>query len=105
MQLISATILHQELNNNSSYEIIDVRESYEYEICNIGSKHIPMAEVCLRLNEFSENKNIVIMCRTGKRAEAIANLLEKEYHMTNVFILAGGILSWKEEVNNNLICE
>lgn len=102
MRLISALELHEEMQKGHEFEIIDIREPYEYEACNIGSVHIPMGEICERIDELPKDKNIVIMCRSGKRAEAVANILMTEYSMTNISILEGGILAWKENIDNTL---
>jgi adenylyltransferase/sulfurtransferase len=61
-----------------------------------------MGEVCERIAELPQDKNIVIMCRSGKRAEAVANLLMTDFSMSNVYILDGGILAWKDQVDNTL---
>lgn len=105
MQLISALELFDAMKKNHNFEIIDVRESYEYQICNIGALHIPMGEVCERIAELPKEKQIVFMCRSGKRAEAVANILLTDYSLTNVYVLEGGILSWKEQVDNSLVIE
>lgn len=81
------------------YEIIDIRETYEYECANIGARHIPMGDFCQRMNELPENKTWVIMCKSGKRAEALANILEVEYQRTNIAVLEGGITAWIDAHN------
>ena len=102
MRLISALELHESMKTGHEFEIIDIREPYEYAACNIGSRHIPMGEICERTAELSKDKNIVIMCRSGKRAEAVANILMTEYSFSNVYILDGGILAWKDEIDTTL---
>jgi rhodanese-related sulfurtransferase len=102
MRIISALELNEALHRGENYQIIDIRESYEYSACNIGSIHIPMGELCDRCSELSSSKNIVIMCRSGKRAEAMANLLTTDFEMNNIWILEGGILAWKEQVDQTL---
>jgi adenylyltransferase/sulfurtransferase len=102
MRIISALELNEALHRGENYEIIDIREPYEYSGCNIGSKHIPMGDLCDRLVELPSTKNVVIMCRSGKRAEAMANLLTTDFEMNNIWILEGGILAWKEQVDQTL---
>lgn len=102
MQFISALELHNSMNNGNHFEIIDVREPYEYDACNIGSTHIPMGDIPSRLEDLPKNTNIVIMCRSGKRAEAVANLLVTDFSLTNIYCLDGGILAWKEHIDNTL---
>jgi rhodanese-related sulfurtransferase len=42
------------------------------------------------------------MCRSGKRAEAVVNVLERDHDMTNILLLEGGIIAWKDEVDQTL---
>jgi rhodanese-related sulfurtransferase len=42
------------------------------------------------------------MCQSGRRAEAVVNLLETEFHFPNVFVMEGGILGWIEHVDPSL---
>jgi adenylyltransferase/sulfurtransferase len=58
--------------------------------------------VCSSDLELPNDKNIVVMCRSGKRAEAVANLLLTDYSLSNVYILDGGIIAWKENIDNTL---
>jgi len=102
MRIISALVLNEALHRGENYQIIDIREPYEYAACNIGSIHIPMGELCDRLAELPLSKNVVIMCRSGKRAEAMANLLTTDFEMNNIWILEGGILAWKDQVDQTL---
>jgi rhodanese-related sulfurtransferase len=102
MRLISALELHDAMKKGNEFEIIDIREPYEYDLANIGSKHIPMGEINQRIDELPNDKNIVVMCRSGKRAEAVANLLLTDYSLPNLYILDGGILAWKETIDNTL---
>ncbi len=105
MRIISALELHEAMQKGQEFEIVDVREPYEYDACNIGSVHIPMGEICNRIADLPKNKNIVIMCRSGKRAEAVANILMTDYSISNVYILDGGILAWKDQIDSTLDIE
>ena len=102
MRIISALELNDAMQKGQEFEIVDVREPYEYDACNIGSLHIPMGEICNRITDLPKDKNIVIMCRSGKRAEAVANILMTDYSISNVYILDGGILAWKDQIDSTL---
>lgn len=88
--------------NAEHYCIVDIREPYEYQKANIGSIHIPMADICSEIKQLPANKTIVIMCQSGRRAEAVANLLIADYALSNVCVLEGGINAWKEQVDQTL---
>lgn len=101
MQFISVNELQVNLQQNNVI-VLDVREIYEFEICKIDSFNIPMGEIDKRFNEIPNDKNVVILCKSGKRAEVVANLLEKEFNFKNLSVLSGGILAWIENIDNTL---
>jgi len=101
MELISPENCKLAIEKNEAL-IVDVRENYEYSNCNIGFLHIPMGEISERINEIPSDKKIIVMCQSGRRAEAVANLLETEYEINPVFILEGGIIAWKEQIDQTL---
>lgn len=102
MYFISALELKQKLDGSAKVFLLDIRENYERDVCSIPSHHIPMAEVCERLNELPENEEIVVMCRSGKRAEALSNMLEKDFGIQQLIVLEGGITAWAEQVDQTL---
>lgn len=92
----------KERQNDDDVILLDVRELYELEICTIGGMHIPMGDVAARANEIDASKEVIVMCRSGKRAESVANLLEMDMGFSNVTILEGGILAWIDQVDSTL---
>ena len=56
-------------------EIIDVRGEKEFEIVRIrGSKLIPMNELPRRADEIDWSREVVFVCRSGKRSQLIAGM-------------------------------
>ncbi len=102
MQLISPIDLKNAQESTGEYLILDVREEYETQICSIPAMHIPMAEIESRKSEIPTDKKLVVMCRTGKRAEAVANYMECELGFSNLYILEGGIIGWIEAIDPHL---
>lgn len=95
----------QKLVANKDAILIDIREKYELDICKvckIEGIHIPMGKVIHELEGFSKDKAIVLMCRSGKRAEALANFLEIDHEFENISVMENGILGWIEQVENQL---
>lgn len=87
---------------NNELTIIDIREKYEYEICDTGFKNIPMAEITNNVSILSKDTIHAILCRSGKRAEALVNFLETEYQYKNLLIIEGGVIAWANEINSTL---
>lgn len=102
MKYIESIELKKKLDANHDVVVLDIREPYELEICQIGGLQIPMGQVVERINEIPRDKEIVVMCKSGRRAIAVANLLKTEHHFEHVTILDGGILSWIDTVDNTL---
>jgi|TARA_R110000737_G_scaffold157205_1_gene185747 rhodanese-related sulfurtransferase len=102
MRWITPRELNSLLSSETPCLVVDIRETYETKICQIPSLHIPMAEIAERYMEIPKDKSIVIMCKTGKRAEATANLMECELGFSDLYILEGGILGWIAEIDSQL---
>jgi len=81
--------------------VLDVRQDHEYAICNIGGYLIPLNELSNRLSEINRDQFIIVHCKTGTRSlKAAEMLLEKGF--SNVAILRGGIVAWKEKIDSSL---
>jgi rhodanese-related sulfurtransferase len=102
MQVLTAKDLHEKMKQSNDYVIVDIREPYECEVGRIASIHIPMGELIARQDELNDDKKIVLMCKSGKRAEAAANLLTTEFNKYNIYVLEGGISAWRDTVNPDL---
>ena len=104
MKEISVDELNDMIQGQEDFQLIDVREPFEYEAANIGGVLIPLQTVPQHMDKISKDKPVVIMCRSGKRsANAIAFLEEQGFN--NLSNLEGGILDWKMEIDNSLDVE
>lgn len=81
--------------------LLDVREDWEMSVASVsGVVHIPMGEVQARLSELDRNKEIVVICRSGRRSLEIARLLQQNgFQAVN---LAGGILAWSRDIDPSI---
>lgn len=87
------------LDSKEDFQLIDVREPHEYEICNLGGELIPMNEVPSNLDKISKDKTVVVHCRSGARSGNIIQYLESNYGYSNLYNLKGGILAWADEID------
>ena len=96
---ITVTELKKRMDaGDKSFVLIDVRETYEYEEFNIGTRLIPLGTLPEALNELAENKDaeIVLHCRSGARSgQAAAFMMANGF--TNVRNLEGGMVAWASE--------
>ena len=86
------------------FQLIDVREAYEFEAGNIGGQGIPLGELAASVNLIDKNRPVVFLCKSGKRsAQAIENITSLAPGYSNLRHLKGGLLSWKEQVDADLL--
>jgi rhodanese-related sulfurtransferase len=102
MKEISVSELKQKLDQKEDFQLIDVRELFEYEICNLKGELIPMGTILQEVSKIDKNKPVIIYCRSGNRSQAIINELERRHGFTNLYNLTGGILAYAREIDNSL---
>lgn len=88
-------------NSNEPFQLIDVREDFEYDISNIDGLHIPLADVEDEVDQIVSDKKVIIHCKAGARSKKAIQLLEKDFGFTNLYNLTGGIDAYYEEVDAN----
>ena len=78
--------------------LLDVREDWELAVASVpGIVHIPMGQVAERMGELDRDKEIVVLCRSGRRSLEVAKVLQQNgFRAVN---LAGGILAWSRELD------
>ena len=102
MQEITVQELKQKIDNGEDFQLIDVREDFEYETSNIGGQHIPLGGILIEADKISKDKPVVVMCRSGKRSAAAIMQLEQQGY-TNLSNLKGGILAWAEDIDPDIV--
>ena len=94
--------LKRRMDAGERFELIDVREPFEYEIAQIdGAKLIPLGEIAERLDELEREQPIIIHCHSGMRSAQAVQLLQ-ERGFAKVYNLEGGIDAWSDQVDPNV---
>jgi rhodanese-related sulfurtransferase len=101
MQEITVQELKEKLDSGEDFQLIDVREDFEYETSNIGGVLIPLGGIVIEADKVSKDKPVVVMCRSGKRSAAAIMQLE-QLGYTNLANLKGGILAWAAEIDPDI---
>jgi rhodanese-related sulfurtransferase len=92
--------LARRLRTEPACLVLDVRAPHELE-GELGrlpdAVNIPLQQLEQRLGELStqERRDIVVVCRTGKRSETAARMLQ-ESGVERVFVLKGGMTAWRD---------
>jgi rhodanese-related sulfurtransferase len=95
MQSITAAALQQKIDDKDNFQLIDVREAYEYEEFNIGGQLIPLAEIAQQLDKIATDKPVIIYCRKGIRSQIAIQRLQEKFPFTNLINLIGGTEAWR----------
>jgi len=84
--------------DGESFELIDVREPHEHEICHLEQASlIPLNTLPQRLNELDASKEYIVHCKLGGRsAQAVELMRQAGLKATNV---QGGITAWAKQID------
>lgn len=101
MKEITVEELKGMLDRGEDFQLIDVREEFEYDLSNLEGEHIPLAQIVLESDKISKEKPVVIHCRSGKRSAQAIMLLEQQ-GFDNLMNLKGGILEWRDKFDPSM---
>ena len=74
--------------------LLDVREPDEWEAGHApGAHHVPMMEIPARMAEIPDDRDVVVVCRSGGRSGQVVSYLTGN-GWDNVRNLDGGMQSW-----------
>jgi rhodanese-related sulfurtransferase len=94
--------LKQMLDAKEDFQLIDVREQDEFDICNLNGELIPMNDVPDHIDKIARDKTVVVHCRSGARSGRVIDFLESNYGFDNLYNLKGGILAWADEIDTSM---
>lgn len=98
MKEVTVQELKSMIDQNEEFQLIDVRETFEYEVSNLNGINIPLGGILIESDKVAKDIPVIIQCRSGKRSAQAVMLLEQQ-GFTNLANLKGGILAWKEEID------
>lgn len=102
VRTITVTALREMMDRGEDFQLIDVREPYEYDIANLNGELIPLGNISVNAGRLSRDKPVVIHCRSGKRSADAIRELQKKFGFTNLLNLEGGILAWSRDIDPSL---
>jgi len=83
-------------DRGDDFQLIDVREPFEYEEYNIKGELIPMNTIPTEIEKISREKQVVIHCKGGTRSGQVIQYLEANHGFTNLYNLQGGVMAIKK---------
>jgi len=100
LEEITPTELSQRLAREQNLQVIDVRETFEYEIARIpGTRLIPLGQLVTRMNEIDPSRETVVHCKGGVRSAKGIEALKQAGFPGRLINLKGGITAWADEVD------
>lgn len=99
---ISVEKLQQLKQEKANFLLLDVREPFEHEICNLGGILIPLTKLHENMTQLDINQTIVIYCKDDARSIQAAKMLIA-HGCKHIQVLQGGILAWIDEIDSSLL--
>jgi sulfur-carrier protein adenylyltransferase/sulfurtransferase len=90
MKEVTVQELKEMMDSGKSFQLIDVREPHEYDICNLGGELIPQGEIPGNVDRISKDKQVVVQW------------LESNHGFTNLYNLKGGVLAWARDIDPDM---
>jgi rhodanese-related sulfurtransferase len=95
--------LKQMRDDGVDFQLIDVREEHEFDMCNIDGELIPLGNLLTDIDKIRKDVPVIVHCRSGSRSAAAINELEKRFGYENLYNLKGGIMAYSKEIDPNII--
>lgn len=102
MNSINVFELKELIDSKNDFQLIDVREKNEFEVCDLGGILIPFNTIPDNIDKISKEKMVVVHCRSGKRSASAIQYLEQNFGFKNLYNLEGGILAWADEIDDSM---
>lgn len=102
MKSITVKELQQLRESGEDFQLIDVREQFEYEIADMQGELIPLNTVPDNVDKISRTKKVIVHCKGGGRSGRIIQWLEENHEFDNLYNLEGGITAWANEIDPNV---
>ena len=76
MKEISVLELKEKMDKGEDFQLIDVREDFEYEMSNLGGLLIPLGGILIEAEQIAKDKPVIVQCRSGKRPGGFVILMQ-----------------------------
>jgi rhodanese-related sulfurtransferase len=99
---ISVVELRRRQQAGEKFNLIDVREQWEYDVCRIeGAKLMPMRTIPANLQALDGDESVICYCHHGMRSLDVAAWLRSQ-GVERAQSLAGGIDRWSMEIDPSI---
>ncbi|MBI4041318.1 MAG: molybdopterin-synthase adenylyltransferase MoeB [Deltaproteobacteria bacterium] len=95
--------LKSKIDKKEPFQLIDVREQFEYDIVNLSGELVPLSQVennpDLLSSRIEKDKPVIIHCKMGGRSAKAVELVQQKYGYKNLYSLRGGIIAYANEID------
>ena len=95
---VSVRELKERKDRGEELFLLDVRETYEYELANLKGHLIPLRQLKTRLGELDPSTEIIVYCHVGGRSARAVEFL-RQNGFPKARNLEGGIDAWSVEID------
>lgn len=100
---ITVMELQKRMSNQEDFLLLDVRNSFEYEICKLpNALLIPMSNIPTNIKHIPKDKPVIVYCHHGMRSASVIEYLSQNHGFTNLQNLRGGINAWANEIDETM---
>jgi len=99
MKEITVQELKQWRDEGKDFQLVDVREQHEFDLCNLGGDLIPLNTIMDDPDRIVKDKPVIVHCRSGARSANAILALAERYGYDNLSNLKGGIIAWSQEID------
>lgn len=99
MKEITVQELKKWRDEGKDFQLIDVREQHEFDLCNLEGDLIPLNTIMDDPDKIFKDKPVIIHCRSGARSANAIMALSERYGFDNLYNLKGGIIAWSQEID------
>lgn len=94
--------LKQMMDGDVEFQLIDVREEYEYDICNLEGELIPLGTIPDYVDSIHRDRPVIVYCRSGARSARAVQFLQEQGGFDNLYNLEGGVKAWAERIDPSM---
>ncbi|MBX7151703.1 molybdopterin-synthase adenylyltransferase MoeB [bacterium] len=99
---VSVDELKRMIDARADFQLIDVREPFEYDLVHLDAELIPLKSIAEKIDKIVRNKPVVVYCKSGMRSAKAIRELQITFGLTNLYNLKGGIIEFINRIDPSM---
>ncbi|MEM0993686.1 MAG: ThiF family adenylyltransferase [Bacteroidota bacterium] len=92
---LSPTQFNNLKTQGRTFQLIDVREAYEYELDHMNGESMPLSDLNRHITHIAKDHVVIVHCQSGARSQQAIQKLRDQFGFDNLYNLKGGLLAWR----------